>query len=195
MSSTKSTLLLKNIDCASCADKIDIEINKIDGVKKSNVNFVSSKLTVEIEQSEDREIVLDKIKNKIKIIEPNINVTKIDDDNEKDEEEKERKREIGLLIMGGIIFFVGVFTNLVPPWEFIVFFISYILLGADVVIKAVKNIFRGNVFDENFLMALATIGAFAIGQYPEGVAVMLFYKVGESFQSYAVNNLEDQFQH
>lgn len=187
MSSTKSTLLLKNIDCASCADKIDIEINKIDGVKKANVNFVSSKLTVEIEQSEDREIVLDKIKNKIKIIEPNINVTKIDDDNEKDEEEKERKREIGLLIMGGIIFFVGVFTNLVPPWEFIVFFISYILLGADVVIKAVKNIFRGNVFDENFLMALATIGAFAIGQYPEGVAVMLFYKVGESFQSYAVN--------
>ncbi len=60
--------------------------------------------------------------------------------------------------------------------------ISYVLIGGEVVLRALKNIGRGQVFDENFLMSIATIGAFAIGQYPEGVAVMLFYQIGEMFQ-------------
>ncbi|MEG1983692.1 MAG: heavy metal translocating P-type ATPase [Oscillospiraceae bacterium] len=67
-----------------------------------------------------------------------------------------------------------------------VFAASYLIIGYDILIKAVRNIFRGRVFDENFLMSLATIGAWCIGEYPEGVAVMLFYQVGELFQSYAV---------
>lgn len=67
------------------------------------------------------------------------------------------------------------------------FIISYIIVGCDILKKAVKNIFRGKVFDENFLMAVATIGAFAVQEFPEAVAVMLFYQVGELFQSYAVD--------
>ena len=67
------------------------------------------------------------------------------------------------------------------------FMISYIIVGYDILKKAVKNIFRGKVFDENFLMAVATIGAFAVQEFPEAVAVMLFYQVGELFQSYAVD--------
>lgn len=67
------------------------------------------------------------------------------------------------------------------------FIISYIIVGYDILKKAVKNIFRGKVFDENFLMAVATIGAFAVQEFPEAVAVMLFYQVGELFQSYAVD--------
>lgn len=67
------------------------------------------------------------------------------------------------------------------------FIISYIIIGYDILKKAVKNIFRGKVFDENFLMAIATIGAFAIQEFPEAVAVMLFYQVGELFQSYAID--------
>ena len=67
------------------------------------------------------------------------------------------------------------------------FIISYIIVGYDTLKKAVKNIFRGKVFDENFLMAVATIGAFAVQEFPEAVAVMLFYQVGELFQSYAVD--------
>lgn len=70
--------------------------------------------------------------------------------------------------------------------KIIVFLISFIFAGGDVVKRAVRNIFRGNVFDENFLMAIASIGAFLIGEAPEGVAVMLFYQVGEAFQDYAV---------
>ena len=67
------------------------------------------------------------------------------------------------------------------------FIISYLVVGSEILKKAVRNIFRGKVFDENFLMAVATIGAFAIGEFPEAVAVMLFYQVGELFQSYAVD--------
>ena len=69
-----------------------------------------------------------------------------------------------------------------------VFLVSYFIIGGDVLLSAVKNILKGQVFDENFLMAIATIGAFAIGEYPEGVAVMLFYQLGELFQGIAVNN-------
>ena len=64
---------------------------------------------------------------------------------------------------------------------------SYVLVGGKVVLSAIRNILRGEVFDENFLMSIATLGAFAIGEYPEAVAVMLFYQVGEMFQDYAVN--------
>ena len=69
-----------------------------------------------------------------------------------------------------------------------VFLVSYFIIGGDVLLSAVKNILKGQVFDENFLMAIATVGAFAIGEYPEGVAVMLFYQLGELFQGIAVNN-------
>ena len=68
-----------------------------------------------------------------------------------------------------------------------IFIVSYIIVGAEIVKKAIKNIFRGKVFDENFLMTVATLGAFGIGEFPEAVAVMLFYQVGELFQSYAVD--------
>ena len=69
----------------------------------------------------------------------------------------------------------------------ILFIISYLIVGYDIILKALKNITRGKVFDENFLMTIATIGAFFIGEFPEAVAVMLFYQVGELFQSYAVD--------
>src|SRR5690625_4630909 len=69
----------------------------------------------------------------------------------------------------------------------ILFIISYLIVGYDIVLKALRNITRGKVFDENFLMTIATIGAFAIGEFPEAVAVMLFYQIGELFQSYAVD--------
>ena len=69
----------------------------------------------------------------------------------------------------------------------IIFVISYLIVGFEILKKAIRNILRGKVFDENFLMSVATIGAFAIGEYPEAVAVMLFYQIGELFQSYAVD--------
>ncbi len=91
------------------------------------------------------------------------------------------------IIIGAAVLATAVLLNLNNEWlKIALFIISYIIVGGDVIKKAVKNIFKGQVFDENFLMSIATIGAFFIGEYPEGVAVMLFYQVGELFQSYAV---------
>lgn len=91
------------------------------------------------------------------------------------------------IIIGAAVLATAVLLNLNNEWlQIALFIISYIIVGGDVVKRAVKNIFKGQVFDENFLMSIATIGAFFIGEYPEGVAVMLFYQVGELFQSYAV---------
>ena len=91
------------------------------------------------------------------------------------------------IIIGTAVLATAVLLSLNNEWlQIALFIISYIIVGGDVVKRAVKNIFKGQVFDENFLMSIATIGAFFIGEYPEGVAVMLFYQVGELFQSYAV---------
>ncbi|MDR3178081.1 MAG: cadmium-translocating P-type ATPase [Campylobacteraceae bacterium] len=101
------------------------------------------------------------------------------------------KIKIGL---GVLLFAVGVIFSFAPLFEFGIFFISYMLLGSDVLLLAFKNILnlaKGKIreaFDENFLMSVATLGAFAIGEYPEGVAVMLFYKIGEILQERAVGN-------
>lgn len=97
------------------------------------------------------------------------------------------KKEIFRLGIALLLFIIGMIVNLDKPYEFAIFFVAYIIAGGEVLLRAFKNILRGQVFDENFLMAIATIGAFAIGEFPEGVAVMLFYEVGEMFQDYAVN--------
>jgi Zn2+/Cd2+-exporting ATPase len=93
-----------------------------------------------------------------------------------------------LRLAAGTAFGAAALTlNLNATAEFILFVVSYLIAGGDIVLKALKNIVRGRVFDEYFLMSIATIGAFIIGEYPEGVAVMLFYQLGELFQGIAVN--------
>lgn len=98
------------------------------------------------------------------------------------------KKRLWRIIIGAVVFVAAVAIDLKVEWlQIALFIISYIIVGGDIVKKAIRNISRGKVFDENFLMSIATIGAFLIGEYPEGVAVMLFYQVGELFQSYAVD--------
>lgn len=92
------------------------------------------------------------------------------------------------IIIALILFIISLAIPFTNEWiNKIIYIISYLIVGLDIVIKAIRNIFRGKVFDENFLMTIATIGAFGIGEFPEAVAVMLFYQVGELFQSYAVD--------
>jgi Cd2+/Zn2+-exporting ATPase len=92
------------------------------------------------------------------------------------------------IILGGVIFAIALFINSELIWlKPAVFLISYLIVGGDIVMRAMGNITKGEVFDENFLMSVATIGAIIIGEYPEGVAVMLFYQIGEYFQDYAAN--------
>ena len=108
---------------------------------------------------------------------------------------KKQKKTLTRIIVSAIL--LGVFRLMPTPavipeewqlwWQLGIMLIPYLLIGGDVVWKAVRNILHGEVFDENFLMSIATVGAMVIGDYSEGVAVMLFYQVGELFQSYAVN--------
>ena len=97
-----------------------------------------------------------------------------------------KKKEV-IIIISAILFAVALFLRMSQTIQLILMLIAYILLGKDTVLKAVKNVEKGDFFDENFLMTVATLGAIMIGEYPEAVAVMLFYEVGELFQSYAIN--------
>lgn len=98
------------------------------------------------------------------------------------------KKELIKIIIALILFVVAMAVDFQNDWiNNGIFIVSYLIVGFEILIKAVKNIFRGKVFDENFLMSVATLGAFAIGESPEAVAVMLFYQVGELFQDYAVD--------
>lgn len=97
------------------------------------------------------------------------------------------KKELTILILGTILFFIAIIFKLPNTMKFTLYFISYILVGGKILLRAGKNILNGQVFDENFLMSIATIGAFAIGEYAEGVAVMIFYQIGEFFQDLSVN--------
>lgn len=98
------------------------------------------------------------------------------------------KKRLWRIIIGSIIYIIAIIIKLDINWlQPALFLLSFLIVGGDVVFEAFTNIIRGNVFDENFLMSIATIGAFFVGDFPEGVAVMLFYQVGELFQSYAVN--------
>lgn len=93
-----------------------------------------------------------------------------------------------LLIIGTIVYIIALaYKSNENLLSFILFGVSYLIIGGEVILNAIKNIIRGEIFDENFLMSIATIGAFFIGEYPEAVAVMLFYQIGEVFQGYAVN--------
>ena len=92
------------------------------------------------------------------------------------------------VIISLVLFIFSLLVKFENIWiNNIIYIISYIIVGGEVVFKAIRNILRGKIFDENFLMTIATIGAFAIGEFPEAVAVMLFYQIGELFQSYAVD--------
>ena len=191
--SLRKEILLEGLCCANCAGKIERESNNIDGVKSAVVDFIGTKLIIEIDDSSKQNSIIDNVKIIVKRIEPDVNVVVIDNKDKalksKNEqaEEEDNKSEIIRLAIGAIIFLIATVMKFPNSVELLLYLASYVLVGGEVVLGALRNIRRGQVFDENFLMSIATIGAFAIGEYPEGVAVMLFYQIGEMFQDLAVN--------
>lgn len=180
---------LDGLDCANCAMKIEKKVQTIEGVKEANVNFTTGKLRI-VANEADLATVETKTKQAIKEIEPDVAVSEMtnnhqDGDGHNHEHDNSRNDLLRILIsalgMGLLIWFSP--TGIV---RLIGYLLIYGLIGFDVIKKAVMNITKGQIFDENFLMAIATIGAMIIGEYPEAVAVMLFYQVGEYFQGFAV---------
>ncbi len=179
---------LKNLDCANCAAKIEEGLTKLEEVKFANVNFANLTLTVDASD-------IEKVKNKIKEIEPGVELIGAEEEKKlvSTSELAEHKPEIlkavsaTLLLLAGIFYEDTLHNTPFHTGEYLVFVTAYLISGWNVLTKAFKNILRGQVFDEHFLMTVATLGAFAIDEMPEAVAVMLFYVVGELFQDIAVN--------
>jgi len=186
--SAKKVLILMGLDCSNCAAKIEKQVGNISGVKSATVDFLSKKLIIEFNSKHDEARIVAEASRIAKSIESDIEVVANDDKGSKTEDSDGlNKKEMIRLGIGALLFGIAVIFKFSFWIEFTIFLISYLLVGGEVVLKAIKNIAKGQVFDENFLMSVATIGAFSIKQFPEGVAVMLFYQVGEIFQSVAVN--------
>lgn len=185
--SARKVLLLMGLGCANCAAKIEKEVKSLPGVKSATVDFASQKLTIEVNSKHELDTIVAEASKIAQQIESELSVVEEEKQAEHKESEGTSKNKIVRLGIGAALFFIALIFKL-PFWvEFGMYFISYILVGGEVLLKAGKNVLRGQVFDENFLMSVATIGAFAIKEFPEGVAVMLFYQVGEFFQEIAVN--------
>ena len=184
----KKILILDGLDCANCAAKIEKAVKNIDGVKDASVDFVSRKLTIEVFHKRELMRIVSEASEIATKIEDGLKVVPFEKEKPAVEEEGTNKAELIRLGIGALLFAVALIFKFTFYVELGVFLVSYLLIGGEVLLKAIKNIFRGQVFDENFLMSLATMGAFAIQQFPEGVAVMLFYQIGELFQNMAVNH-------
>ncbi|WP_163654964.1 heavy metal translocating P-type ATPase [Listeria sp. PSOL-1] len=183
----QKAFFLKGLDCANCAMKVENGVKGIKGVVTCNVNFATTTLVADVDV-ESEESVQEAIIAKIKQIEPEVTVEdKNTKKNEHNHEHASIKKMLICIAISSIFLFAGLFIPLPVAMKIVLFVVAYLIIGGEVLYRAIRNITRGQVFDENFLMAIATIGAFAIGQYPEGVAVMLFYQIGEFFQSLAVN--------
>ena len=186
---------LKGLCCPVCASKIEAGIRKIAGVRDAAVDFAAQRLTLTTGGGYSAGDIVAQAGSIVREHEPDIVMDRIDPgaDAPPAAPEKtagtDREKLPGLVRFGaGAALFAAALVCAFPPRiEAALFLASYLLVGGGVLLRACTNILRGKIFDENFLMTLATIGAFAIGEFPEGVAVMLFYRVGEAFQDHAVN--------
>ncbi|WP_323596166.1 heavy metal translocating P-type ATPase [Aliarcobacter butzleri] len=179
---------LQNLDCASCALKIEKSLANMEELSNVKLNFSTSTLTFEQNTKKD---ILDKIEKEIQKIEKDVIILK---DEIKTQKTFWQNLDKKLLIITLISFFLTYISyNYIENnyLKFTVYLVAYLLVGFDVLSKAFKNLTNARFFDENFLMSIATIGAFVLGDFVEGIAVMVFYQIGEMFQKVAVNNSRD----
>lgn len=195
---TKKKYRIEGIDCPNCAAKVERKMNELPDVAVT-LTFATSQLLVEAKNPDE---VLPKLREIAEKMEPGTVIEEYSSEKktsvEADEDggDDDVKVELIKIAIGAFVFIGGVvcqkYLNVIPAVYIELFVVSYIILGGEVVLKAVKNLFRGKLFDENFLMSIATIGAFATGEYPEAVGVMLFYEIGELFEDIAVGKSRKQ---
>lgn len=189
------TFVVEGLDCPNCTKKLEDKINKLDGVSNANVSMEAGIIKLESLNSRN---LLNRIQAEADTLEEGITVHKKEvkrsTELSNQKESKFLKRESIELLVGSLIFiFSWIFESRIGFYpELILQAIAYLLLGGEVLKTAFKNITKGNFFDENFLMSIATLAAFAIGDFHEGVGVMLFYRVGEYFEEVAVERSRKQ---
>ena len=180
--------MLENLGCAHCAAKMEEKIGEINGIEQVSITFATKQLRITAEEP-DR--YLEEIRKICTSIESQVQVVPREIHAKVKDEKVEEKKQLGdlpVILVGAVLFIFGnVFAHFqMSNASLMVFIIAYLVLGGKILLEAVRNISHGQIFDENFLMCIATIGAFVIREYPEAVGVMLFYRIGEYFEEKAV---------
>ena len=201
-SGNSKVYILQNLGCAHCAAKMEDKINELPGVTAATITYTTKQLRL---SAADPDKYLPEVQKICASIESEVKVVPRDTlekekkqkqtEGHSHEEEGDDKKELACIISGAVLFAIGIILNHTIDnalASFIIFAIAYIILGGEILVKAFKNISHGQTFDENFLMSVATLAAFAIRDFPEAVGVMLFYRIGEFFEDKAVERSRGQ---
>lgn len=209
------TYILENLGCANCAAKMERKIQDIPGVESASIIFATKQLRIEAVDPEalvgDIQSICQSIEGEVLVVEKGAGPKNRESSSSNSGSKAKNgffsghKADIITLVIGVVLFAVGVILEHVWGYDmwfagggmiviltFIVFAAAYILLGREALITAARNICHGQVFDENFLMSIATLAAFCIGEFAEGAGVMLFYRIGELFEDIAVERSRSQ---
>lgn len=194
----KKVYILENLGCAHCASKMEEQISRLNGVQSASITFATKQLRITAANPQQhltdiRKICAD-IESQVKVIDPAAEAEAAAAKPKKKKISKDNLELLGI-IAGALLFAAGVAVNSLNLGENLLIVLtaaSYVILGGKVILEALRNISKGQVFDENFLMSIATIGAFVIAEYLEAVGVMLFYRIGEYFEHRAVERSRSQ---
>ena len=195
--------IINGLDCAHCAAKVEERINEVPGVENAVLTYATRQLRI---TAENPDALIDEIRRVSAALEEGVTIVERDPSpksaaknaaaqSAREEEKKNERRELISIIIGAVLFVVGEILSHMGAAAMVtlpIFVIGYLILGAGVLVTAARNISHGQIFDENFLMGIATLGAFAIGMYPEAMGVMLFYRIGEFFEHKAVERSRGQ---
>ena len=189
--------MLENLGCAHCAAKMEEKIGNLSGISEASITFATKQLRVTAENPdlylEEICKICSSIESEVKVVPRELHVR----ETSAEKETKKEKKKLGdllVILLGAVLFIAGnVLHGMGMEVASIGMFVAaYLVLGGEILLEAAKNISHGQIFDENFLMCVATIGAFVIREYPEAVGVMLFYRIGEYFEEKAVERSRSQ---
>lgn len=183
---------LKGLDCANCAAKIERAVSKVDGVTAANVDFINQKMSISCQKADLPTVetqalaIVNKLEPDV-VVEPVVDHPESGKSGHSHEHSGGDNHNLWRILITAIALVLLLWLD-PSGWLRVVAYVAvYLFIGGDIVKQAITNIFHGEVFDENFLMTVATIGALGIGEFPEAVAVMFLYQIGEYFQDYAVD--------
>ncbi len=187
--SVKIVYDIENIDCAACAAKIEAALRKLEGVESLSLSYATGQIHARISGLADRRELLRNMRKTALQIEEGVTIRRHQTDKSKTRTEDSHGTEIVLLVIGFLIFLLGLLLHWITGNEMlssIFLMAAYLLMGWEVLYTAFRSLLKGQMFDENFLMSIATIGAICIGSWEEAAGVMLFYRIGELFEHLAV---------
>lgn len=194
----KKEYILDGLCCANCAAKIEKEVGDLPQVKEATINLMNSKLSLTLEDS-DTQDTTGQVKKIVASHESEVKVIDLDESksisgNQKDKQGHKQGEDTSVikpfllrLVTVIALMVIVQFLKVSEGVKIAVYFVAYLLVGYDVLLSAAKNIIKGKLFDENFLMGFASLGAFIIGEHTEAIAVLVFYGVGEMLQDMAVD--------